>query len=536
MSAIATAPAADQVVFDSLGLPEALLRTLHDRDYQHPTPIQAALIPHLLAGSDVIGQAQTGTGKTAAFALPLLSRLETDLRHPQVLVLAPTRELAKQVAEACQSYGERLPDLRVATVYGGAGYHEQLRDLRAGAQLVVGTPGRVMDHVERGSLDLSRLRCLVLDEADEMLRMGFIDDVQWILDRLPEERQVALLSATMPKPIRIIAQRYLRDPVEIAIQTETATVDTIDQHYWFARGLPKYEALARILEAENTDGVLVFTRTKAATVEVAEGLERHGIKVAALNGDMAQGMRERCVEHLRDGRLDVVVATDVAARGLDVDRISHVINYDMPPDAETYVHRIGRTGRAGRSGKAILFVHPREKRDLQNIERRTRQRIPEMRLPDLRGINAVRRQRFAARLLTATATVPQEFQDLVDDLIENGMDPAKLAAAAAHLLNGSASLELPDTEQRPRKQFSMPQNDGERTPYRLAVGSRHGTKPGMIVGAIANELGIPGGAIGAIRIFDNHSTVSLPCDLPPRMRQSLLKIRVAGRPLGAVPL
>jgi ATP-dependent RNA helicase DeaD len=540
------------VAFRDLALPAPLLATLAARGYETPTPIQAAIIPHLLDGCDVIGQAQTGTGKTAAFALPLLAKIDTNIRKPQVLVLAPTRELARQVAEACTAYGAELPGLEIAAVYGGAGYHDQNRSLRRGAQIVVGTPGRVMDHMERGSLQVDGLRCLVLDEADEMLRMGFIDDVEWVLERLPEQVQIALFSATMPREIRRIAQQHLHDPVEIAIKAATATASTIEQRYWFVHGLPKYEALARILEAEESDGVLVFTRTRMASVEVTEGLQAHGINAAALNGDMAQALRERTVAQLREGSLKVVVATDVAARGLDVDRLSHVINYDMPSDAETYVHRIGRTGRAGRTGQAILFVHPREKRDLFNIEKRTRQRITEMNLPSVATINHLRRQRFAQNLIDATGNVPGEFETLIADLVAQGHDPARLAAAGARLLHGSDQLNLiepppaarrerprrPDSRERPPRNstYNKALDDSSQVQYRLAVGHRHGTKPGMIVGAIANELGIPGKAIGHIRIHQQHSTVALPHDLPPRMVQALRRIYVSGQAIDAKPI
>ena len=360
------------VQFSDLGLPGPIQKALDERGYTTPTPIQAAIIPHVLGGQDVIGQAQTGTGKTAAFALPLLARMDATLREPQVLVLAPTRELAGQVADACIDYGKHIDGMRIAAVYGGAGYGDQLRALKRGAQIIVGTPGRVMDHIERGSLDVSRLRCFVLDEADEMLRMGFIDDIQWIMERIPEQRQVALFSATMPPEIRRIAQRYLQKPVEIKIKAQTETASTVTQKYWYVRGFLKIEAAARFIEGYDTDGVMVFARTKAATVEVADGLKAQGIAAAPLNGDMAQNQREKVVDQLKRGELDVLVATDVAARGLDVPRISHVINYDMPGEVETYVHRIGRTGRAGRSGEAILFVHPREKRGLYGIERHTK--------------------------------------------------------------------------------------------------------------------------------------------------------------------
>ncbi len=367
--------------FGDLGLPEPLLAALAEVGYESPSPIQAATIPALLSGRDVLGTAQTGTGKTAAFALPILSRLEPGRTRPQALVLAPTRELAIQVAEAFQRYSARLPGFQVLPIYGGQGYGPQLQALRRGVQVVVGTPGRVIDHLERGTLDLSGLTTLVLDEADEMLRMGFIDDVEAVLQKTPPTRQVALFSATMPAPIRRIAQTYLRDPAEVNIAARTTTAANIRQRYWFVSGLHKLDALTRILEAEPFDAMIVFARTKAATEELAGKLQARGVAAAAINGDMQQQQRERTIAQLKDGKLDVLVATDVAARGLDVERISHVLNYDIPYDTESYVHRIGRTGRAGRSGEAILFVTPRERGMLRAIERATRQPIEEMRLP-----------------------------------------------------------------------------------------------------------------------------------------------------------
>lgn len=543
--------------FTDLCLPEKVQRALDDCGYATPTPIQSAVIPHMLAGRDVIGQAQTGTGKTAAFALPVLARLDPTAQSPQVLVLAPTRELANQVAEACMNYGRHLPGLRIAAVYGGAGYHDQLRDLRRGAQIVVGTPGRVMDHMQRGSLDLSDLRCLVLDEADEMLQMGFIDDVEWIISQAPAQRQVALFSATMPAAIRRIAQRYLSDPKEIAIRAATATADTVRQRYWFVRGLPKYEAVARMIEGEPTEGVLVFTRTKAATTELADGLVARGLAAAALNGDMVQAQRERVVDQLKRGDLDVLVATDVAARGLDVQRISHVINYDMPSDAETYVHRIGRTGRAGRSGEAIVCVHPREKGMLRSLERRTRQSIAEMQLPDVKDINRLRAERFALTVHEVSQGDLTDFEALVQTVVEkHGLDPLRAAAALARMAHGDQPLFLqPEqphqyaaaTQRGPRsgrdrrgpfddgppRGRKIDRRDAGQQQYRIDVGHVHGTRPGMIVGAIANELGLPGEAIGAIRIHDNYSMVSLPGDMPAKTVAALSRIRVAGRALAA---
>ncbi|HSS08039.1 MAG TPA: DEAD/DEAH box helicase, partial [Rhodanobacteraceae bacterium] len=388
----------DAIGFRDLQLPTTLLETLADVGYESPSPIQAATIPPLLAGRDVLGQAQTGTGKTAAFALPILARLDLSKTKPQALVLAPTRELAIQVAEAFQRYASKLPGFHVLPIYGGQSYGPQLGGLKRGTHVVVGTPGRVIDHLERGSLDLSQLTTLVLDEADEMLRMGFIDDVEAVLKKTPPTRQIALFSATMPMPIRRIAQTYLRDPIEISIKSKTTTGANIRQRYWWVSGLHKLDALTRILEAETFDAMLVFTRTKQSTEELAEKLQARGFSAAAINGDIVQAQRERTIQQLRDGKLDILVATDVAARGLDVERISHVLNYDIPHDTEGYVHRIGRTGRAGRSGEAILFVTPREKRLLQAIERATRQPISEMQLPSVDAVNDKRVAKFNQRI------------------------------------------------------------------------------------------------------------------------------------------
>lgn len=352
----------ETIRFTDLALSEPVLKAIADVGYEQPSPIQAESIPHLLNGDDLLGLAQTGTGKTAAFALPLLTRVDMKLKTPQILVLAPTRELAIQVSEAFQTYAKNIKGFHVLPIYGGQSFDTQLRGLRRGVQVIVGTPGRVMDHLRRKTLDISNLKALVLDEADEMLRMGFIDDVEWILEHTPKERQTALFSATMPKEIRRVTKRYQRDPKEVSIASETRTGENIEQRYWMVSGTNKLDALTRILEVENTDAMIIFVRTKNATVELAEKLEARGYAAAALNGDMNQQLRERTIDRLKNGKLDIVVATDVAARGIDVVRVSHVLNYDIPYDSEAYVHRIGRTGRAGRSGTAILFVAPREKR------------------------------------------------------------------------------------------------------------------------------------------------------------------------------
>lgn len=448
--------------FADLGLSEPVMRAVADVGYETPSPIQAATIPALLEGRDVLGTAQTGTGKTAAFALPLLSRLDLARSAPQVLVLAPTRELAMQVAEAFQTYAVHLPGLRVLPIYGGQAYGPQLAALRRGAQVIVGTPGRVIDHLERGTLDLSGLSALVLDEADEMLRMGFIDDVEKVLAALPEQRQVALFSATMPPAIRRIAQTHLREPVEVTIAAKTTTSANIRQRYWYVRGLHKLDALTRLLEVEPYDAMIIFARTKAATEELAEKLAARGLAAAAINGDMQQAQREKTIAQLKDGKLDILVATDVAARGLDVERISHVLNYDIPYDTESYVHRIGRTGRAGRQGDAILFVTPREKGMLRQIERATRQPIEEMPLPSVEQVNAVRVERFMARIEAALGDAELGFyRELVQRFEREHpqVAPVDLAAALARLLQGDAPFLL-----QAREPLACPRREREERP------------------------------------------------------------------------
>jgi ATP-dependent RNA helicase DeaD len=439
----AAAPS-EPIAFRSLGLSDALLATLAEVGYETPSPIQAATIPPLLAGRDMLGQAQTGTGKTAAFALPILSRLDLGRTKPQALVLAPTRELAIQVAEAFQRYAAKMPGFHVLPIYGGQSYGPQLGGLKRGVHVVVGTPGRVIDHLERGSLDLSQLTTLVLDEADEMLRMGFIDDVEAVLKKTPPKRQVALFSATMPAQIRRIAQTYLREPVEIAIKSKTTTATNIRQRYWYMSGMQKLDALTRILEAEPFEAMLVFMRTKQATEEIAQKLQARGFAAAAINGDMVQAQRERTIQQLKDGQLDILVATDVAARGLDVERISHVLNFDIPTDTEAYVHRIGRTGRAGRSGEAILFVAPREKRMLQAIERATRQPITEMQLPSVEAVNDRRITKFKQRIAdTLAAGELGPFVQLIEQYEQERNVPAvEIAAALARLVQGKEPLLL----------------------------------------------------------------------------------------------
>ena len=528
--------------------------------YEVPTPIQSMTIPHLLEGRDLVGQAQTGTGKTAAFALPLLSRLDTSLAAPQILVLTPTRELTIQLTEAFEHHAAKMRGVRVLPVYGGAGYGAQLKGLRQGAQVVVGTPGRVMDHMNRGTLKLDSLAALVLDEADEMLHMGFIDDVEWVLERAPEGRQIALFSATMPPAIRRIARKYLNKPEELSIHARTTAAETIRQRYVVVTERDKLEALTRILEVEATDGVLVFVRTRSTSAELAERLEARGkVRCAALNGDMAQAHRERVVGSFRRGRLDVLVATDVAARGLDVDRISHVINFDPPRDAEGYVHRIGRTGRAGRTGEAILLLSPREQRAAVVFGRVLRQQIEPMKVPDAQAINAARTKRFHEEITSVLEAGSQEaFGDLISSYVaEHEVQPEEVAAALARIVHGDRPMlyednyrfieirPRPSPQSKPRPRDRGPRDRGprDRRPppvrppttemerYRIEVGRRQDVKPGNIVGAIANEAGLEGRHIGRINVFRNHSTIDLPAGMPPRIFQSLQNVWVCKRQL-----
>jgi len=553
--------------FATLGLPGPLLAALVEVGYETPSPIQAQAIPLLLAGKDLLGQAQTGTGKTAAFALPLLARIDPSANHPQLMVLAPTRELALQVAEAMQTYARFLPGFHVLPIYGGQGMGVQLNQLRRGVQVVVGTPGRIMDHMRRGTLDISRLQSLVLDEADEMLRMGFIDDVEWILQHTPPERQIALFSATMPKQIRGVAERHLRDPQQVRIASKTTTADNIRQRYWPIGGLHKLDALTRILENEIYDGVIIFVRTKTQTAELAEKLSARGFTAEALNGDVAQLQRERTVERLRDGKTDILVATDVAARGLDVKRVSHVINYDIPYDTESYVHRIGRTGRAGAAGEAILFVAPRERRMLRSIEKATGQRIDPMDLPSVHDINSRRTERFKSGVREAIAQEDLSlYYRLVSELEqEEDLDALQIAAALARLAQGDVPLLLdlkaePRTgkrstreesdqtgatrPERPRPQKvleteALPLKDYPEVQmqrFRVAVGYQHGVKPGNIVGAIANEAELESRYIGHIEIFDDFSTVDLPAGMPDETLRDLQNAWVCQQKLAIQPL
>ena len=548
--------------FQQLGLAPAILKAVEEAGYEAPSPIQAESIPPLVEGRDLVGQAQTGTGKTAAFALPLLTRLDVSLKQPQVLVLAPTRELAIQVAEAFQGYARHLKDFHILPIYGGQDMGTQLRQLKRGVQVVVGTPGRVMDHLRRKSLRLDNLISLVLDEADEMLKMGFIDDVEWILEQAPEKRQIALFSATMPTAIRRIAQRHLHDPVEIKIKTRTTTVDTITQYYWQVTGTHKLDALTRILEVETFDAMIIFVRTKNSTVELAEKLEARGYSSGPLNGDMNQALREKTIDRLKRKSLDIVVATDVAARGIDVERVSHVVNYDIPYDTEAYVHRIGRTGRAGRQGKAILFVAPREKRMLRAIERATRQVIKPMQLPTREDVANRRVAQFKELI---TETIESQELDYFEQLIEQYQSEhntgiSEIAAALAWLVQRERPLVVKERatprqsdsreSREPRRTSSRQgeargqQRDRERPPsrsssavakgmvrYRIDVGREHGVQPKNIVGAIANEAGVDSQHIGHIKLHDSYSTVDLPEGMPKEIFTHLKKVWVCNQKL-----
>lgn len=542
--------------FDELGLPEALVATVKQIGYETPSPIQAASIPVLVKGDSILGQAQTGTGKTAAFALPLLARVDLRQNSPQILVLTPTRELAIQVAEAFQTYARDMRGFHVLPIYGGHSMTLQLKQLKRGPQVIVGTPGRVMDHLRRGTLDTSTMKAVVLDEADEMLKMGFIDDVDWILEQVPQPRQVALFSATMPNEIRKVARRHIQGAQEISIAAKTSTVDTINQRYWQVSGVNKMDALTRIMETEDFDAAIIFVRTKTATVELAEKLEARGYSASALNGDMNQALRERTVNQLKNRKLDIVIATDVAARGLDVERITHVINYDIPYDTEAYVHRIGRTGRAGRIGDAILFVTPRERGMLRAIERATRQNIERMDLPTREMVADQRVKQFKDSVIEMTSSVGAEmdfFRKLIVELAaENEVTLEDIAATLAWKVQEKRPLILPPEPERPHRERND-RNDrrdrnerggergadrGERRPrrerptdvdfvrYRIEVGRNDGLQPGDVVGAIANEASIESKYIGNIRLYDQFSTVELPEGMPADVLTHLQKTRV----------
>ncbi|MCK5541299.1 MAG: DEAD/DEAH box helicase [Desulfobacterales bacterium] len=552
--------------FAEMGLSVPVLKALNDVGYEAPTSIQTLTIPPMLAGKDIIGQAQTGTGKTAAFACPLLSKINLRKKKVQVLVLAPTRELAIQVAEAFKQYASRMTGFNVLPIYGGQGIEGQLRQLKRGVHVIVGTPGRLMDHIRRGTVNFDELSCIVLDEADEMLRMGFIEDVEWILEKIPAQRQIALFSATMPNAIKKIAQKYLKDPQEIIIKQRTTTAETINQRYWIVKGAHKLDALTRILEAEVFDGIIVFVRTKTATAELAEKLEARGFATEALNGDIAQKSRERTIERLKNGKIDILVATDVAARGLDVERISHVINYDIPNNAESYIHRVGRTGRAGRQGEAILFVSPRERWMIRVIEKASRQKMELMKLPSNETINNKRIANFKQSITDTLASENlSAFRDLMDQYrLEYDVPALDISAALAKMVQGNKPLLLtkqknsPPKEEyatnqtfdknKPKKQgkaktnikdFGKPvrkkkqravKEEGMDT-FRVEVGYSHSVGPGDIVGAIVNETGLKAIQIGNIEINDKFSTVDLPNGMPKSIFTILKKVWICQRQL-----
>ncbi|HZQ33560.1 MAG TPA: DEAD/DEAH box helicase [Mycobacterium sp.] len=524
--------------FADLQIHPSVLRAVDDVGYESPSAVQAATIPAMMAGSDVVGLAQTGTGKTAAFAIPILSKIDVENMTTQALVLAPTRELALQVAEAFSRYGAHLPRINVLPIYGGQSYGVQLAGLRRGAHVVVGTPGRVIDHLERGTLDLSRLDYLVLDEADEMLQMGFAEDVERILSDTPEYKQMALFSATMPPAIRKITTKYLHDPVEVTVKSKTATAENISQRYLQVAGPRKMDALTRVLEVEPFEAMIVFVRTKQATEEVAEKLSARGFSAAAINGDIPQAQRERTIAALKDGSIDILVATDVAARGLDVDRISHVLNYDIPHDTESYVHRIGRTGRAGRSGTALLFVSPRERHLLKAIEKATRQSLTEIQLPTVEDVNAQRVARFRDSITEALGAPGIDlFRRLVEEYErENDVPMADIAAALAlHSRDGEAFLMAPEPppSERRRERPEPGAKPKRRTnqkmaTYRIDVGKRHKVRPGAIVGAIANEGGLHRSDFGHIAIHADFSLVELPVKLSRETLKALERTRISG--------
>lgn len=546
----------NQITFADLGLPESIISAITAMGFVSPSPIQQACIPHLLNGRDVLGMAQTGSGKTAAFSLPLLAQIDADIRTPQMLVMAPTRELAIQVADACEQFSKNIKGVNIVTLYGGQRYDIQLRALRQGSQVVVGTPGRILDHIRRGTLNLSELRFMVLDEADEMLRMGFIDDVEEVMSKLPEQHQTALFSATMPEPIRRITRRFMQDPQEVKIQATQQTLPDITQSCWYVNGVRKNEALLRFLEVEDFDAAIIFVRTKTATLDLAELLEKHGHSAAALNGDMTQQLREQTLDRLRNNRLDILIATDVAARGLDVERISLVVNYDIPLDAESYVHRIGRTGRAGRAGRALLFVEGRERRLLRNVERLIKKQIDEVDLPNHKTLEASRREKFKQKISTQLEHHDLEkYRSLLEDMFTADQDHEDLAAAMMMLLQGKQKLILPpDAPIKPRRERQENSRSADRrgrddrfgdrgdrrderrpqTPmdlYRIEIGRADGVEVKHIVGAIANEGDIDSRYIGHIKLHDDYSTVELPKDMPKELLQHFGKTRVLNKPM-----
>ena len=541
-----------KMTFKDLGLPEFILNAVADLGFETPSPIQQICIPHLLEGRDVLGMAQTGSGKTAAFSLPILAKIDPTEKHPQLLVMAPTRELAIQVADACEQFVKYAKGINIVTLYGGQRYDIQLRALKQGAQVVVGTPGRILDHLRRGTLSLAELKAIVLDEADEMLRMGFIDDVETVMAELPEHHQTALFSATMPEPIRRITKRFMKDPQEVKIKATQQSAPDIAQSCWYVHGVRKNDALLRFLEVEDFDAAIIFTRTKSGTLDVTELLEKHGFRAAALNGDMTQQLREQTLERLRSGSLDIVVATDVAARGIDIERISLVVNYDIPLDAESYVHRIGRTGRAGRSGRALLFVEPRERRLLRNVEHLIKKNIEEVELPNHEVLQACRRKKFKDKI---TAQLEHHdldlYRELLEDMFTADQSQEDIAAAMMMLLQGKQKLILPpdpvvdkkarrdrnergDRRDNPRSAERRGERKGYGNPqpmdlYRIEVGRGDGVEVRHIVGAIANEGDINSRYIGHIKLYDDYSTIELPQGMPKELLQQFAKTRVLNK-------
>ena len=541
-----------KMTFKDLGLPEFILNAVSDLGFETPSPIQQICIPHLLEGRDVLGMAQTGSGKTAAFSLPILAQIDPKEKHPQLLVMAPTRELAIQVADACEQFVKYAKGINIVTLYGGQRYDIQLRALKQGAQVVVGTPGRILDHIRRGTLSLAELKAIVLDEADEMLRMGFIDDVETVMAELPEHHQTALFSATMPEPIRRITKRFMKDPQEVKIKATQQSAPDIAQSCWYVHGFRKNDALLRFLEVEDFDAAIIFTRTKTGTLDVTELLEKHGFRAAALNGDMTQQLREQTLDRLRSGSLDIVVATDVAARGIDIERISLVVNYDIPLDAESYVHRIGRTGRAGRSGRALLFVEPRERRLLRNVEHLIKKNIEEVELPNHEVLQACRRKKFKDKITTQLEHHDLElYRELLEDMFTADQSQEDIAAAMMMLLQGKQKLILPpdpvvdkkarrdrnergDRRENPRSAERRGERKGYGNPqpmdlYRIEVGRGDGVEVRHIVGAIANEGDINSRYIGHIKLYDDYSTIELPQGMPKELLQQFTKTRVLNK-------
>lgn len=556
----------DATAFAELGINDNLISALSLLGYENPSPIQQQCIPIFLQGNDLLGVAQTGTGKTAAFSLPILQNINLAKKSPQALILAPTRELALQVAESLQSYAKFLPGFHVLPIYGGQAYNLQLRQLSRGAQVIVGTPGRIMDHIERKTLKLDNLKTIILDEADEMLRMGFIEDVEWILEHVPENHQTGLFSATMPEQIKKVAQKYLKNPTEVKIKSATATVESISQKYWIVSGLHKLDALTRILEVEDDlDATIIFVRTKTQTAELADKLSARGYAAAALNGDLNQAMRERVIEQLKNGSLDIVIATDVAARGIDVPRISHVINYDIPYDTESYVHRIGRTGRAGRSGHAILFVSPRETRLLKSIERATRQKISAITLPTRADVTMRRVAGFKEKIAEVMEKQNLDFfRQLVSQMSESdneseNADLLNIAAALAFMAQQNRPLQIPGEDPPPYERNRKEQHERKisknekyeknnkkdkpqlnsdyagnafaMTKYRIDVGRNHGVQVKDIVGAFANETGLQSRYIGRIGLYEESSTIELPSGMPKATENLMQRIRIKGLPI-----